>query len=81
MCSLFSLPESSFLERRSAAILENKFKTKLIHELEVMFPGCIVLHMDANSIQGIPDLLILYGNEPHVFRGIYLPREQGGSFA
>ncbi len=62
MCSLFSLPESSFLERRSAAILENKFKTKLIHALEVMFPGCIVLHMDANSIQGIPDLLILYGN-------------------
>lgn len=41
-------------------MLENRFKTNLIHELEKLFPGCIVLHMDANSIQGIPDLLILY---------------------
>lgn len=41
-------------------MLENKFKTNLIKELEVMFPGCIVLHMDANEYQGIPDLLVLY---------------------
>lgn len=41
-------------------MLENKFKTNLIRELEELFPGCIVLHMDANAIQGIPDLLILY---------------------
>lgn len=43
-------------------MLESRFKTKLIHELKSMFPGCIVLHMDANSIQGIPDLLILYND-------------------
>lgn len=43
-------------------MLENKFKTKLIRELKELFPGCIVLHPDANLIQGIPDLLILYGN-------------------
>lgn len=42
-------------------MLESRFKTKLIHELEELLPGCIVLHMDANTIQGIPDLLILYG--------------------
>lgn len=41
-------------------MLENKFKTDLVNELEDMFPGCIILHMDPNEIQGIPDLLILY---------------------
>lgn len=41
-------------------MLENRFKTKLVKELEEMFPGCIVLHMDPNEVQGIPDLLILY---------------------
>ena len=41
-------------------MLENRFKTKLINEIKEMFPGCIVLHMDPNEIQGIPDLLILY---------------------
>lgn len=44
-------------------MLENRFKTKLVNELEDLFPGCIVLHMDPNEIQGIPDLLILYGNK------------------
>ena len=44
-------------------MLENKFKTKLISELEYMFPGCIITHMDPNEIQGIPDLLILYKNK------------------
>lgn len=41
-------------------MLENRFKTKLIDELEELFPGCIITHMDPNEIQGIPDLLILY---------------------
>lgn len=44
-------------------MLENKFKTKLVKELERTFPGCIILHMDPTEIQGIPDLLILYGNK------------------
>lgn len=39
---------------------ENKFKTKLIEEIESMFPGCMVVHLDPNEIQGIPDLLVLY---------------------
>lgn len=43
-------------------MLENKFKTNLIEELEYLFPGCIVLHTDANEIQGFPDLLILYND-------------------
>ena len=41
-------------------MLENRFKTKLVEELERLFPGCIIIHMDPNEIQGIPDLLILY---------------------
>ena len=44
-------------------MLENKFKTKLVNELEEMFPGCIILHLDPTEIQGIPDLLILYGDK------------------
>ena len=43
-------------------MLENRFKTNLVHDIEDMFPGCIILHTDPNDIQGIPDLLILYGN-------------------
>lgn len=43
-------------------MLENKFKTKLVKELEEMFPGCIVVHLDPTEIQGIPDLLVLYGD-------------------
>lgn len=43
-------------------MLENRFKTNLIADIEEMFPGCIILHMDPNEIQGIPDLLILYND-------------------
>lgn len=41
-------------------MLESRFKTKLIKEIETLLPGCMVLHLDPNEIQGIPDLLILY---------------------
>jgi hypothetical protein len=39
---------------------ESRFQSDLIKELEDLFPGCIILKNDANYIQGIPDLLILY---------------------
>lgn len=41
---------------------ENRFKTNLISEIEKMFPGCMVVHLDPNEIQGIPDLLVLYND-------------------
>ena len=41
---------------------ENEFQSKLIKELKVRFPGCIVTKLDANHIQGIPDLLILWND-------------------
>ena len=40
---------------------ENNFQLKLIKKIKAMFPGCIVMKNDPNYIQGIPDLLILWG--------------------
>lgn len=39
---------------------ESKFQADLKKDLEEMFPGSIITKLDANDIQGIPDLLILY---------------------
>lgn len=44
-------------------MLEGKFKTNLINDIKYMFPGCIVIHLDPQEYQGIPDLLILYRNK------------------
>lgn len=41
-------------------MLENKFKTKLKKEIEERFPGSMVVHLDPNEIQGIPDLVVFY---------------------
>lgn len=39
---------------------ESKFQSDLIREIKDRFKGAIVLKNDANYIQGIPDLIILY---------------------
>ena len=41
---------------------ENRFQSDLIAELKERFPGCFILKNDSSYIQGIPDLLILYGD-------------------
>lgn len=41
--------------------LESGFQDKLRDELKKLFPGCMIFKMD--QIQGIPDLLILYGKK------------------
>lgn len=41
-------------------MVESKFQKSLIAEIEVLFPGCMVIKNDPTYIQGIPDLLILY---------------------
>lgn len=41
---------------------ETKFQSELIKEIKARFPGCVVLKTDANSMQGISDLLILYNS-------------------
>ena len=42
---------------------ENLFQHFLIKEIKKRFTGCIVIKSDANYIQGIPDLLILFNNK------------------
>lgn len=42
---------------------ESEFQSKLIKELKETFKGCLVIKLDPNYIQGIPDLLILYNNK------------------
>ncbi len=41
-------------------MLENKFKTQLAKDIREMLPGAMVVHLDPNEIQGIPDMLVLY---------------------
>ena len=41
--------------------LESGFQDKLRNEILEMFPGCMIFKMD--QIQGIPDMLILYGDK------------------
>lgn len=48
------------VKEEGSTILESKFQHKLIEELKVMFPGCIVLKNDPNYLQGIPDLTIFW---------------------
>lgn len=42
---------------------ESKFQKELIKELEERFDGCIVTKLNSGHIQGIPDLLVLYGDK------------------
>ena len=46
---------------KGGAPLERKFQKDLKKELIERYPGCMVTKQDAQQIQGIPDLLILYG--------------------
>ncbi len=41
---------------------ENRYQAKLKKKIKERFPGCIVLKNDPTMTQGIPDLLILYGD-------------------
>ncbi len=39
---------------------ESQFQHALINKIKSRFPGCLVMKNDANYMQGIPDLLVLY---------------------
>ena len=43
--------------------LERDFQREIKRELKYIFKGCMVIKLDSNDIQGIPDLLILYGKQ------------------
>jgi hypothetical protein len=40
---------------------ESQYERNLKKKLETEFPGCMILKNDAARVQGIPDLLILWG--------------------
>lgn len=40
---------------------EAVYQLKLIRRIQEMFPGCYILRNDPGMIQGLPDLLILFG--------------------
>lgn len=39
---------------------ESEYQSKIIRKLKQMFPDCEILHTESASIQGIPDLIILW---------------------
>lgn len=43
-------------------ITERQYQAKLIPKLRQLFPGCMILKNDSNYMQGVPDLIILYGD-------------------
>lgn len=40
---------------------ERTYQAQLIKKLRNMFPGCVILKNDESYLQGIPDLIILFG--------------------
>lgn len=46
-----------------ATMRESQFQAGLKKRLRERYPGCIVLKNDANDVQGIPDLTVLYGKK------------------
>lgn len=42
--------------------LESVFQSELIQEIKKMLPGCFIMKNDANLVQGIPDLIVLYNS-------------------
>lgn len=41
---------------------EVAYQAKLVKKLQAMFPGCFILKNDPSENQGIPDILILFGD-------------------
>jgi len=44
-------------------MLERTYQGRLIKKLNRMFPGCVVLKNDSGYQQGIPDLVVFFGNQ------------------
>ena len=40
---------------------ERAYQAELIKKLRDLFPGCVILKNDSSYMQGVPDLIILYG--------------------
>ena len=44
-----------------ASKLESSFVLELKDALRSRFPGCVIMKLDPNQLQGVPDLLFLWG--------------------
>lgn len=42
---------------------EGAYQTQLIKKLKRIVPGCFIIKNDSSYIQGVPDLIILYGTK------------------
>lgn len=42
---------------------ENRYQTLLISKIRLLLPECFIIINDPQQTQGIPDLLILFGNK------------------
>ena len=52
---------SYFLHKKGMFMRENKFQLSLVRTIKNLLPGAIVFKGPSEYIQGIPDLIILYG--------------------
>lgn len=41
---------------------EGVYQNRLIKKLQIIFPGCFILRNDPSINQGIPDILMLFGD-------------------
>lgn len=41
---------------------ESVYQGKLVKKLRNLFPGCVVIKLDPDYMQGVPDLLVLYSS-------------------
>lgn len=41
---------------------ESVYQAQLVNKLKEMFPNCFIMRNDPNYLQGMPDLLILFGD-------------------
>lgn len=39
---------------------ESEYQARVIKKIQSMFPGCTILKNDANYLQGIPDISVIY---------------------
>ena len=42
---------------------EATYQARLVRKIKDLFPGCVVIRLDPQQLQGIPDLLILFGSK------------------
>lgn len=40
---------------------ESQYQARLIKRLRELFPGCFILKNDPSYMQGVPDIILLYG--------------------